>query len=104
MLLSGHVNKHSLCFLDWERHEECAQRPLHSQKVTVWCAVSSHGILGPYFLEDANGNPSTVTSMVYRDQVIDRLVGGLQLFCELSNIRYDTQWFFSRMGRYAWTW
>ena len=84
VLLSGHVNKQNMlqmstiCYYPamltnricvfWE---EYAQRPLHSQKVTVWWAVSSHGILGPYFLEDANGNPSTVTSMVYRDQVID---------------------------------
>ena len=93
VLLSGHVNKQNMRFLGWERPEEYAQRPLHSQKVTVWCAVSSHGILGPYFLEDANGKPSTITSMVYRDQVIDRFVGDLQLFCELNSIPYDTQWF-----------
>jgi hypothetical protein len=28
-------------------------RPLHSDRVTAWCAVSPFGIIGPYFLEES---------------------------------------------------
>ena len=38
----------------WTLHE----RPLHSPKVTVWCAISSGGIIGPWFFEE---NEVTVT-------------------------------------------
>jgi hypothetical protein len=31
------------------------QKPLHSEKVTVWCGVSAFGVLGPYFFENATG-------------------------------------------------
>ena len=78
VLLSGHVNKQNLRFLGWQKPDEYAQRPLHSEKVTVWCAQSAHGIIGPYFLEDINGRSVTVTSQVYRDQAIDRFLADLR--------------------------
>lgn len=37
-------------------------KPLHSEKVTVSCGISTVGITGPYFLEDENGRTVTVTS------------------------------------------
>uniref|UniRef100_A0A1B6HQ74 Uncharacterized protein n=1 Tax=Homalodisca liturata TaxID=320908 RepID=A0A1B6HQ74_9HEMI len=50
---------------------ELHQRPLHSPKVTVWCAISSAGIIGPWFFEE-NEVTVTVTS--------DRYVNMLQNF------------------------
>jgi hypothetical protein len=43
------------------RPDVMVQTPLHSTRVTIWCAVSAHGILGPYFIEDEEGNALTVT-------------------------------------------
>ena len=63
--LSEFVNKQS--FLYWsatnpiERHE----RPLHNSKVTVWCTISSFGIIGPYFFEDERQRALTVTGPRY---------------------------------------
>ncbi|VEN45738.1 unnamed protein product, partial [Callosobruchus maculatus] len=37
------------------------QVPLHSEKVTVWCALWSGGIIGPYFFENEEGVALTVT-------------------------------------------
>jgi len=31
---------------------EIHQRPLHSDWVTVWCAISRIGIIGPYFFDE----------------------------------------------------
>jgi len=65
------------------------QKPLHSEKVTVWCAVSAFGVLGPYFFENATGQSVTVTS--------DRYVELLREFLndELRRQRVDTRlvWF-----------
>lgn len=80
-------------FLGWQKPDECVQKPLHSVRVTVWCAISGHGIIGPYFLEDGRGNAVTVTAGVYRNQVIDRFMGDLTLFCDLKGIPLEDQWF-----------
>ena len=93
ILLSGHLNKQNMRFYGWQKLDECAQKPLHSQMVTVWCAISSHGIIGPYFLEDDDGSRCNVNSVVYREQVIDRFRGDLDLFCQLNEMSFDDQWF-----------
>jgi hypothetical protein len=43
---------------------ELHQRPLHSPKVTVWCAIFDFGVWGPYFFEGDNITV-TVTSDQY---------------------------------------
>ena len=47
-----------------ENPRELHQRPLHSAKVTVWCAISKFGVIGPYFFEE-NGSSVTVNSETY---------------------------------------
>ncbi|KAF2884183.1 hypothetical protein ILUMI_22010 [Ignelater luminosus] len=36
------------------------KKPLHSERVTIWCAVSGHGIIGPYLVEREDEHPITV--------------------------------------------
>ena len=62
--LSGFVNKQN--FRYWAPENPCLihENPLHSQKVTVWCAVSVFGVIGPYFFEE-DGETVTVTSERY---------------------------------------
>jgi len=43
--------------------------PLITQKVTVWCAVWSRGVIGPYFLEDEEGKAIIVTSQRYTEMI-----------------------------------
>ena len=50
------------------------QRPLHSQKVTVWVGMSATKIFGPYFFEQENGKALTVNTARYvamLEQVFD---------------------------------
>ena len=35
------------------------QRPLHSVKCTAWVAMSKHGIIGPFWFEDDDGQSQT---------------------------------------------
>ena len=41
------------------------EKPLYSKHVTVWAALSSQGIIGPFFYEDENGETATVNSDRY---------------------------------------
>ena len=47
---------------------ELHQRPLLSPKVTVWCAISSTGIVGPWFFEE-----NEVTVKVNSDRYVNML-------------------------------
>ena len=41
-------------------------KSLHSRKCTAWCALSSDGIIGPYWFEDNAENAVTVNQENYR--------------------------------------
>ena len=58
--LNGYINWQTTRFLGLKRPNVVVQKPLHSARVTIWCTVSGHGILGPYFVEDDAQNPLTV--------------------------------------------
>lgn len=64
--LNGTVNQQNYRYWSDENPKLMHERPLHSPKVTVWCAVSSIFVIGPYFFEDDNGTTVTVTSERYR--------------------------------------
>ena len=62
--LLGMVNKQNFRYWSQNNHRELHQRPLHSPKVTVWCAMGSFGVCGSYFFEE-EGATVTVTSDRY---------------------------------------
>jgi len=49
--LSGAVNKQNFRYWAENNPRQIHERPLHSPKVTVWCAISKFGVIGPYFFE-----------------------------------------------------
>ena len=62
--LSGYVNKQNMRYWADSNPRHLHQSPLHSPKVTVWCAISSARIVGPWFFEE-NGVTVTVNSERY---------------------------------------
>ena len=50
--LTGCVNKQNMRYWADTNPHELHERPLHSPKVTVWCAISFTGIVGPWFFEE----------------------------------------------------
>ncbi|GFS55201.1 t-complex protein 1 subunit delta [Nephila pilipes] len=49
--LDGHLNKQNYRYWDRERLEITVVRSLHPKKFLVWCAISSHGVFGPIFID-----------------------------------------------------
>lgn len=63
--LHGNVNKQNMRYYATGNPQITCPKPLHSPRVTVWCAVSSRAIIGPYFFEDDNGRNVTVNGDRY---------------------------------------
>lgn len=49
--LSGYVNKQNWRHWGTQHPEVYVVKPLHPQRLTVWCAISGHGIIGPVFID-----------------------------------------------------
>ena len=72
--LSGFVNKQNFRYWSATNPIELHERPLHSSKVTVWCKISSFGIIGPYLFEDESEKAGTVTGPRYF-HVLENVLG-----------------------------
>lgn len=62
--LNGNVNKQNCRIWNESNPEMLHETELHPERVTVWCAVSSRCIVGPYFFEE-NGVTVTVNGDRY---------------------------------------
>lgn len=91
--LHGYVNKQNSRYWSHENPREKHQTPLHSPKVTVWAAISSRGIIGPYFFENNNGLTVTVNSNRYAAMIRDFFGPALQAFDD-----FNDQWWFQQDG------
>ncbi|PNF23566.1 hypothetical protein B7P43_G05611 [Cryptotermes secundus] len=66
--LSRYVNKQNMHHWSGNNPREVHERPLHSDKVTVRCALLRVGVIAPYFFEDDN-HAVTVNSQRYVDMI-----------------------------------
>ena len=93
--LNESVNKQNVRFWVTENPEELREIPLHSEKVTVWCGMTSNEIIGPYFFEEENGRAITVNGERYHTLITDFLIpkvnemNAIQLYFHLPH--YETE-------------
>lgn len=92
MHLNGFINKQTTRFLGFERPDIVVERQQRGKRVTIWCAVSGRGIVGPYFVEGNNGENLTVNQYRYR-AILDRLLRDLRRFCRARKLSLGSQWF-----------
>jgi transposase len=85
--LSGFINKQNCRIWAAENPREIVEKPLHAQKVTVWCAMSANGIIGPYFFENDAGNSVTVNGERYRAMITNFL------WPALNDMDVEEMWF-----------
>jgi len=76
--LCGNVNSQNCRYWSTENPHALRQKPLHSEKVTVWCGVASFVVIGPYFFEDEAGKAVTVNSSRYTEMLCAFLEPELQ--------------------------
>ena len=62
--LDGQVNSKNNIFWGSQKPDMVATTSLHSKKVTVWCALSQRGIIGPFYFEE-NEKTTTINSKRY---------------------------------------
>uniref|UniRef100_UPI00358F6F10 uncharacterized protein n=1 Tax=Myxine glutinosa TaxID=7769 RepID=UPI00358F6F10 len=86
--LSGSVNKQNFSYCSEDKPRMLHERPLHSDRVTVWCVVADVGIVGPYFFEEG-GVTVTITS----DRYIDMLENFLRPQLEHLDLEELDVWF-----------
>ncbi|PNF15933.1 hypothetical protein B7P43_G07487 [Cryptotermes secundus] len=85
--------RQTTCFLGFELPDVIVQKSLHNTRVVIWCAVSAHAILGPYFIEDEEGNALTITQECYRNLVIGPFLQDLKRFCPARDLHMNRQWY-----------
>ena len=79
----GNVSSPNCRYWATENPRDIHQKPLHSEKVIVWCGVASFGVIGPYFFEDEADRAVTVNSGRYTEM--------LRTFLELELQRLDVE-------------
>ncbi len=85
--LSGYVNKQNCRIWADENPREIVEKPMHPQRVTLWCGFWAGGIIGPFFFENDAGNAVTVNGERYRTMITDFL------WPELDDMDVDNMWF-----------
>jgi hypothetical protein len=63
--LNGIVNKRNSRYWGSEIPNLYLEKPVHGEKITVWAAMSSKGIIGPFFFENETSKTQTVNSTRY---------------------------------------
>ena len=48
-------------------------KPMHHQRITVWCCLWTGGIIGPYFFKNQAGQAVTVNGVWYREMITNFL-------------------------------
>ncbi|GBM84745.1 hypothetical protein AVEN_64886-1 [Araneus ventricosus] len=72
--LNGHFNTHKCQIVSAENPHTIHEKPLHSDKVIVWCGFKAAFIIGPYFFKEITANgiqTCSVTGKRYRDMLRD---------------------------------
>ncbi|GFX43988.1 putative DD41D transposase [Trichonephila clavipes] len=85
--LNGYVNKQNCRIWSEANPQEYVETPLHSEKLTVWCALWAGGIIGPYFFKNDEGHNVAVNGDRYRAMITNFFIP------ELNNHDVQELWF-----------
>ncbi len=81
--LNGHVNRHNAVMWAEDNPDYTMEREFQSPGVCVWAAISSNGIIGPFFFD------GTVTSPSYLSMLQDYFWPSLAAFAEIEDFYFQ---------------
>ena len=87
--LNNVVNKQNFRFWGSAKPNFYVEKPHNCEKVTVWAALSSTGIIGPFFFEDTEGEAVTVNSERYLKLMKSKFLPALRR----KVVNFDDVWF-----------
>ncbi|GFT86657.1 DUF4817 domain-containing protein [Trichonephila clavipes] len=88
--LNGYVIKQNCRIWSEANPQVYVETPLHTEKLTVWCALWAGGIIGPYFFKNDEGHNVTVNGDRYRAMITNFFLPELnnhdvhELSCDLT--------------------
>ncbi|GFW10742.1 uncharacterized protein TNCV_4918611 [Trichonephila clavipes] len=85
--LNGYVNKQNYRVWSEANPQVYVETPLHPEKPTVWCALWTGGIIGPYFFKNNEGPNVTVNGDRYRAMITNFFIP------EFNNHDVQELWF-----------
>ncbi|GFU31128.1 uncharacterized protein TNCV_2193201 [Trichonephila clavipes] len=85
--LNGYVSKQNCRIWSAANPQVYVETPLHSEKLTVWCALWASGIIGPFFFKNDEGHNVTVNGDRYRAMITKFFIP------ELNNHDVQEMWF-----------
>ncbi|GFS49440.1 transposase [Trichonephila clavipes] len=85
--LNGYVNKQNCPIWSEANPQVYVETPLHPEKLNVWCALWTDGIIGPYFFKNDGGHNVTVNGDRYRAMITNFFIP------ELNNHDVQELWF-----------
>jgi len=87
--VSGVVNRHNCVIWGEENSRVIREYEQNSSKLHVWCAISDHGIMGPFFSRE-NNNTVSVTGERYLKMLQDFFLPELrQMGCQPEDITFQ---------------
>lgn len=87
--LSGRVNRHNCRIWGKSNPSVTLEHERDSPKLVVWCAMSSTGIIGPFFFRDAKGNCANVTGVNYLQMLQEYAIPQLRARGNLDNVFFQ---------------
>ncbi|GFS77368.1 DUF4817 domain-containing protein [Trichonephila clavipes] len=85
--LNGYVNKQNFRIWSSANPQVYVETPLHSEKLTVWCALWAGGIICPYFFKNDESHNVTINDDRYRAMITNFFIP------ELNNHYVQELWF-----------
>jgi hypothetical protein len=97
--VSGFVNKQNIPYWSKANPRALHEKPIHSQKVRIWCVMSASGIKRSYFLENVAGNAITVKEDRYVEMMQNNFTPKLVRFPVNESTLYQQEGAISHIAR-----